>query len=312
MMSKRNIALLALLLLQVVLIGYLYMPRQESGTAKRFFPDLQPEAVVRLTVAAAEGKQVAVKREAGGWVVDTPEQYPADREKIDNLLTRLADLSSDRLVAQTEEGHNRFRVGASPNQHLTLTMQDGKEQSLSLGTSPSYNATHVRAGGDTGVYLVAEFAPWQLPADEKFWWQREYVAMQPEGLVEVSLHNSHGELQLYRAEDQGWQVAGLIEGQQADGAAVQDFVAAVSRIALTDYLGREERPEFRLDKPLATLTLKSKELTVTLKVGAKDEQAGMAGAYVMKSSASPFYVQAGSAVIAPLLDRQQGDLIAKP
>lgn len=311
MMSKRNIALFFLLLLQLVLIGYLYLPQPENGPVKRFFAGVTPEMVVRLAVVNAEQKSVAIRREGSGWLVEGAEEYPADREKLDNLLARLTSLQSDRLVAQTKEAHNRFQVGKDFNQRVTLTLKDGKERSLYLGSSPNYKTTHVRAADDDGVYLVAELAAWQVSPDVKFWWQREYVEVSPEGLLGISLANSRGQLHLSRGDDGVWQLAGLEAGQQLDNSAVQEFVNSVSRITLSDYLGRVEKQEYGLAQPQATLTLKSESGVITLAVGRKDEQAGMGGAYVMKSSASPFYVQGGSAQLAPLVERQKGDFVAR-
>ncbi|MEW6595016.1 MAG: DUF4340 domain-containing protein [Thermodesulfobacteriota bacterium] len=309
MLTKRNLILLGLLCLQVVVIGVVYMPRKQSGPTKVFFEGLKPEAVARLTVATPDGAVVAVARQGQGWIVDTPAQYPADRDKIENLLTRLAGLRSDRLVAQTREAHSRFQVGKEFGQKVILTLAAGGERILYLGTSPNHTATHVRAEGDDAIYLVGDLAAWQLPADEKFWWQREYVAVAPEALREIHLANRRGVIRLAKGGE-GWRPAESGAGLQLDQARVQEFLAAVSRIALTEYLGREAKKEYGLDKPLATLTLTTTTGTVTLVVGARDEGGGMGGSHVMKSSASPFYVRGGSSVLAPVVERTLADLLA--
>jgi hypothetical protein len=310
MLTKRNLVLLGLLCLQVVLIGVVYMPRPQGGPARVFFAGLKPEAVARLTVATPDGRTVTIKRQAKGWIVDAPAQYPADRDKIENLLTRLTGLRSDRLVAQTKEAHNRFQVGIKFGQKVTLTLTDGGERILYLGSSPNHTTAHVRAEGDDWVYLVNELAGWQLPADEKFWWQREYVAVPPEELREISLVNRTGTIRLVKG-DKEWQLAEAGAGQTLDAAKVQEFVAAVSRVALVDYLGQEAKKEYGLDKPVATLTLTTRAGTVTLTVGAKGDTAEqLGGSYVMKSSASPFYVKGGGGVLAPITERKVADLLA--
>lgn len=310
MLTKRNLILLGLLCLQVVLIGVVYMPRSQGSAAKVFFADLKPEAVVKLTVATPDGRSVTVVRQGKGWIVDTPTHYPADRDKIENLLTRLTGLRSDRLVTQTKEAHNRFQVGTKFGQKVTLTLAAGGERILYLGSSPNYTTAHVRAEGDDWVYLVNELAGWQVPADEQFWWQREYVVVKPEELQEISLVNRAGTMRLVKG-DKEWQLAEAGAGQRLDAARVQEFVAAASRIALTDYLGQEEKKEYGLDKPVATLTLTTKAGTVTLTVGAKGETAGqLGGSYVMKSSTSPFYVRGGGGILAPLVERKVADLLA--
>lgn len=307
MLSKRNRMLLGLLGLQMVLVLLFSLPTGEGGKSKQFFEGVTPEAVTRLTVATADGRSVSVKRQDKGWVVDASPNYPADRDKIENLLARFAGLRSDRLVAQTKEAHNRFQVGSRYGQKVTLALAAGGERTLYLGTAANYTTTHVRVEGDDGVYLVRDLAVWQMPVDEKFWWQREYVSVKPEEVQEIALTNKAGELRLFR-DGKGWQASGAAQG--LDQAKVQEFVAAVSRIALTDYLGQEDRPEYGLARPLATLVLATKAGKVTLAVGVKDEKAELGGSYVMKSSASPFYARGGSSVLAPVVERRLADLLA--
>lgn len=313
MLTKRNLILLGLLCLQVVLIGVVYMPRSQGSAAKIFFEGLKPEAVAKLSVATPDGRSVTITRQGKGWTVDTPAHYPADRDKVENLLTRLADLRSDRLVAQTREAHSRFQVGATRfGQKVTLTLAAGGERILYLGSSPNYTITHVRAEGDDRVYLVNELAGWQLPAEEQFWWQREYVAVAPEELQEITLVNRAGTIRLVKSGKE-WQLAEAGAGQVLDAARVQEFVTAASRVALTDYLGQEAKKEYGLDTPTATLTLTltSKAGAVTLTIGAKSETAEqLGGSYVMKSSASPFYVRGGGGILAPMVERKVADLLA--
>jgi len=310
MLTKRNLMLLGLLCLQVVLIGIVYMPRSQGGPAKVFFAGLKPEAVARLAVATSDGRSVTVVRQGNGWIVDAPMHYPADRDKIENLLTRFAGLRSDRLVGQTKEAHTRFQVGASRfGQKVTLTLTTGGERIIYLGSSPSYTSAHVRVEGDDKVYLVSELAGWQVPAEEKFWWQREYLVAKPEELREITLVNRAGTIRL-TSDGKKWQLAEGGAGLALDQAKAQEFVAAVTRIALTDYLGQEEKKEYGLDKPFATLTLIGKGGATTLVVGAKDEKAELGGSYVLKSSASPFYVRGGGGMLAPLVERKVADLFA--
>ncbi|HSR35985.1 MAG TPA: DUF4340 domain-containing protein, partial [Desulfurivibrionaceae bacterium] len=210
-----------------------------------------------------------------------------------------------------KEAHNRFQVGASRfGQKVVLTLVAGGERILYLGSSPNYTSAHVRAEGDDRVYLVNELAGWQVPADEQFWWQREYVAMAPEELREITLVNRAGTIRLVKSGKE-WQLAEASAGQVLDAARVQEFVTAASRVALTDYLGQEAKKEYGLDTPTATLTLTSKAGAVTLTIGAKSETAEqLGGSYVMKSSASPFYVRGGGGILAPMVERKVADLLA--
>lgn len=309
MMSKRNTALLFLLLLQVVIIGFVYRPgRNAVPPEKNFFQGIEPAQVVKITVRGKEGRTVTLNKENNDWRIAGTEGLPADNEKIATVVDRLTKLSSNRLIAQTSESHNRFLVGGGQyNLKVTLGLADGREKSLYLGTAPTYKSTHVRAEDDDRVYLATDLAAWQMPAEQNAWWRREYVDIPPDQLTAITLKNGHGTLELVKDDKNEWQIEGLKKGQKADAEAVKDFVETVSRIALTEYLGRQEKKEFGLARPLAVLTLGTQEETVTLAVGSQDQETNT---NVVKSSNSPFYVRAGSLLLAPVLERQKADLLA--
>ena len=63
-----------------------------SASLEALMSKFVPEAVTRLTVTTADGRAVAVKRQGQGWIVDTPAQYPADRDKIQRAI----DLSNEK------------------------------------------------------------------------------------------------------------------------------------------------------------------------------------------------------------------------
>jgi len=309
MLSKRNLVLSILLAIQLGLIALLYWPKGTgSKDAHRFFPALSPGQVTRLAITDGEkGITVTLRREDQGWVVGEA-KYPVDEERLETVLDKLATLSSDRVVGRTPEAHARFKVGEPFNLKVVLADAAGGEHVLFVGSSPSYQTLHVRKADEDEVYMVRELAAWQIPADETFWWKREYVEVSPGKLTRVGLQNTKGTFTLVRKED-SW----VVEGREdvPDQDKVRDFLNKVRRLALTEYLGREPRPEFGLDQPEAVLTLATDKETIEVRVGRKKEKEKEdEGQPVLKASSSPFYVTCGEFIAEPLLDTKVSDFFS--
>lgn len=300
MMSKRNIALLVLLFVQILWIANVYRPDRHSGPARvSFFKDIAADRITGLAITGEEGEILSLAKVKEGWVIRSADNLPVDSKKLDKLLSKLVALSSDRLVTRTTASHSRFRVAEGRfNQKVSLTLADGSERAIFLGTAPSYKSTHVRVAGEDPVYLVTDFSSWEVSQEPSAWWKQEYVDIDERSLKQVRISNDHGELVLTWKDD-GWQVEGLADGKAADSGRIEDLISRACRVNLTEYLGRDQKDEFRLDKPRARLTLQTADATVTLAIGAKDADDNT---HVMKSSASEFYVRGSDFALAPILE----------
>jgi hypothetical protein len=294
-------ALLLLLLLQVVIIAVINRPGRDSGPAAVTFLDsITPEQITGMSITDPDGQVTTLNKNEQGWAITSADGLPVDPQKIEKALTKLTSMASDHLVTRTPASHNRFRVGAKRfNQQVTIILADTTKKTLYLGTAPSYKSVHVRADGDDQVYLVNDFSTWQVPLEASGWWQSRYVDLDEETLVEARLVNSHGELVLRKDQDKGWQLDQVPAGRELDGSKVQELINKMDRIILSEYLGRDEKDEYGLVAPLATLTLVGKDEKVVLAVGTQDRENKT---YVVKSSASPFYVRASSFTLNSLLD----------
>ncbi|HIJ78349.1 MAG TPA: DUF4340 domain-containing protein [Deltaproteobacteria bacterium] len=307
-MSKRNLALLLLLLLQVVVIGFINRPGINSAPARvAFWEGVKVEQITGLSMLGSDGRSIILNKGEQGWTIASADHLPVDPQKMKQALGKLTALASDHLVTRTPASHNRFQVGVNRfNQQVTLLLADGGKKSLFLGTSPSYKSVHVRAAGDDLVYLVKDFSTWQVPLEESGWWQSRYLDLAEETLSEVRVVNRHGELVLRKGQDNGWQLDQVPAGKTADPGKVQELVNKLDQLNLTEYLGRDDKEQYDLLDPVAVLTLVGKDEKVVLAVGALDSESKT---LVIKSSASPFYVRASSFTLNPLLEATVASLL---
>ena len=306
-MTKRNIFLLAILLLQIVLIGYMYRPGKETvAPVVEFFPGIEQDKVSGLIITDNEQDSITLKRGEQGWTIE-PDGYPVNGIKADSLVSKLVSLKSTRLVTRTASSRIRLKVDDGIfEQKIKLLIDDGKSYLIFLGASPGNNTIHVRMEGEDKVFLVKGLSSWEAPTENSAWWENRYVEMAPEELVEVELINSHGSFKIIKDKDNIWKNAESVADETVSREKAEEFLGKAGMISLTKYLGRDEDESYGLKTPVAELVLQSKQKSISLKIGPKDEETDN---HVVKASDSPFYVHVGSFVIKDILEKRFEDLL---
>ena len=309
-MTKRNIFLLAILLLQIVLIGYMYRPGKETvAPVVEFFPGIEQDKVNGLIVTDNEQDSITLKKGEQGWTIE-PDGYPVNGIKADSLVGKLVSLKSTRLVTRTASSRIRLKVDDEIfEQKIKLLIDDGKSYLIFLGASPGNNTIHVRLAGEDKVFLVKGLSSWEAPTENSAWWENRYVEMTPEELVEVELTNSHGSFKITKDKDNTWKNAESGADETVSREKAEEFLRRAGMISLTKYLGRDEDESYGLKTPVAELILQSKQKSISLKIGPKDEETDN---HVVKASDSPFYVHVGSFVIKDILEKKFEDLLDQP
>ena len=308
--KKTNLILFILLVCQLLLIAFLYLPSGEKGQpVVELVPGLTADTVIELSITDATGKTLSLKRENdGSWLVDdgSPDLFPADAGLVQHTINNLTSLQSQRLVTRTRSSHIRLQVDDKVfAKKLVLTAKNGKTQTLFLGSSSGPQTIHVRPQSTDEVYLARGISTWNLDTHKESWWQKVYVQVDRNRLQEVTLKNSHGSFTL-RKNGEKWQVSGDESPQEPDPAALDSFLQKLTHIAINSYLGRQYQ-----GKPLdtAVLTLITDSQTVTVNIG--PAASGEDTDHVIKSSASPFFAAAGSFQIDPLTGMKKEDLYNK-
>ncbi|MEA2084795.1 MAG: DUF4340 domain-containing protein [Thermodesulfobacteriota bacterium] len=306
-MNKRNIFLLAILLLQIVLIGYMYRPGKETvAPVVEFFPGIGQDKVSGLIITDNERNSITLKRDKQGWTIE-PAGYPVNGTKADSLVSKLAFLKSTRLVTRTASSRIRLKVDDETfERKIKLLIDDGKSYLIFLGASPGNDTVHVRMEGEDEVFLVKGLSSWEAPTENSAWWKNRYVEMAPEELVGVELINSHGSFKIIKDKDNIWKNTESEEDETVSKEKAEEFLRRAGMISLTKYLGRDEDESYGLKTPVAEIVLQSKQKSISLKVGPKDEEGDD---HVVKASDSPFYVRVGSYAIKDILEKRFDDLL---
>ncbi len=315
-MNKLNRILAIILALQVALVAVIFWPRPStSGGGGPLLPGVVPEKVVSVTIRDGSGRYVKMTRSGEGWVIPEADDYPVRENKVPPFLDKIAQVKAERLVTRTANSHRRLRVAEDDYRRLIeLELDDGSVHRLYLGTSPGYNATHVRAEGQDEVYLTSALTVQDASAEARFWVETTYLEIPKDQIVAMRLENANGVIDLEKGEDGNWRLTDLAEGEEMDQQRASVLVSEVYYTTLLEPLGKEEKAEYGMDDPNALITVltrdeEGKEKTYTLRVGARDPQDG---SYVIISSESPYYVRVGEFVVKDFVEKKRSDLLKLP
>jgi len=310
-MNRLQQILAGLLVVQVVLIAVAFWPRSTApGAGAPLFPNLKAEDIVALTVTDTAGNSLQFRKDGEGWVIPDADGFPADAEKVNPVLEKIAGLTTSRLVTRTATSHKRLQVSADDFvQRIDLQTAGGERHTLFLGSSPQYGATHFRVDGQDETYLANDVNTYETRAEPAAWINTSYVSIDEASVEKITLQNANGSFSFSRDEDEKWSMAGLSSDETLDQAKVDSLVSTSASVNMERPLGKVEKPEYGMDQPSAIVRLETADTTVTIQVGAQnpDDES-----YVINSSESPYYVEVASYSVQDLVERTRDGFLELP
>jgi hypothetical protein len=315
-MNKRNQILIGALIAQLLIVALVFWPRPAAtgGKGESLFPDIGADQIVAMTITSADGKSIQLVKRPGGWVLPSADDYPCLEDNVTSLLTKITDLKTDVLVAQTSSSHKRLGVARDEfERHVEFELADGTQYGLYLGTSPSFGATHVRADGQDEVYLASDLSPSDAGLEATAWVDRLYFSVPEEEVVAFTLANSNGRFEFVKDGDT-WTLSDLEAGETLDTNVVDSLIRRATSVSLLSPLGKEEKDLYGLKEPKAVITIQADseeagQRTYTLRVGAKytEDQS-----YVLASSESPYYVRVTEFTVKDWIEKTRDGFLELP
>lgn len=318
--SRTNLILGAVLLIQLALIAYLYWPSDRVAlNGEPLLAGVTPDTVTALAITDNNGRRVEFTKEGDTWTLAGTDGYPARADKITETLDKLTKITTDRLVTQTSGSHDRLQVADNNFQRKVEVTTANGLQTLYFGSATGASATHVRAENSDATYLTSDVATWELDTLTTTWIDVAYYQVAKEQIQEVTLENAHGTYTFVRTGDPSenqWTLADATADEPVASANISVLIDRIATLNLQSVLGKSEQPEYGLDAPLATITVTTSETTTgttasdvkqtTFVVGAKDEESNT---YAFKSSDSDYYVRLAAFTGDEFVNKQRSDLM---
>ncbi len=262
-MNRTQLMLGGLLLVQIVLILILYSPFSgaTAGIESRpLLPALEAVTPSRLEIQGADDGVLTLLKQAGEWRVDDLDGFPADGQKVDDLLRDLEQLTVRRPVVSSDRYHAAFKVTEDEHEariRLWEEAADEPDVDLIVGSSPNFRSSHVRVAGDDAVYEVRGLSPYDVRPDSASWIDKNLVDADEARVVGLKLTNESGSFELEK-QDGVWKVISPAASadRELDAGKAQALIRALSSIRLSDGAGPLDEAAHGLAPPAATLVLR--------------------------------------------------------
>lgn len=268
-MARRNAMLVAVLLLQVIWLGvraFQAPPPSASAARGLLLADLTLAEVLRLEIASGSDAEprVVIEREgkASAWSVPDLFDYPADGDKVDGALRDLAGLEIASVVSSTAHHHVDFKVAESEFERRIRLDVAGERVELFFGSTGPAGTIHVRRAGEEAVYAVRGYSSWRFGERPEDWIDKIYFNAPRERIVAVAITVADEEAKettafsLERAGENGWVLLGAGDARvPADSNKVDSLLRAMSRVSLSELVGRIDDEDVVFGDPVAEIRL---------------------------------------------------------
>lgn len=226
--------------------------------------------VHRLTIEDKDGKQVVLARADEGWVLPDRGDFPADGEKLEELLADLEAAELGLPVATSEGALQRFRVSEdSFDRRLAFESEEGVLGILYLGTAQGTREVHVRRDDQSDVRRIA-FSSWRAPAGRDNWVDRTMLQVEPEQIqavawngrrierIEVEVDEAGADDAADQPEEQVWRLV-IPQERDVEPEAGKTLAERLARLRFTGLLPEEERASYEEETPALQFELALKD-----------------------------------------------------
>ncbi|WP_321474238.1 DUF4340 domain-containing protein [uncultured Paludibaculum sp.] len=112
--------------------------------------------VTAVDIKRREGETTALKRGgSNNWSITAPQAFDTDRDAINQLLTALTSLSSEKVIEEKPADLAGFGL-KTPAVQIVLSLKNGKTRTVSLGDeAPVGGATFTQVDGDARVFTIS-------------------------------------------------------------------------------------------------------------------------------------------------------------
>jgi len=219
---KRWLPLLLLALLCSGAVAFLILHDEDIPDTERLLGDHDPGQVTELRLYGPGGENVLLRRREGTWGVAAENDYPADEERLYDLLLSLGELRLTERKTARAENHPLLGLTAPGEEdaqaiRFVLRGEGGVIADFLLGDdASSREGAYLRYTEDPQSWLVTPGLE-KPPLDPWLWLRQPLLAIEDTDLEELRfrtggreyrLQNRDGELQ--PAPDSGF---ALIEGE---------------------------------------------------------------------------------------------------
>lgn len=265
-MTRHQRILAVVLVAQLALILLVRSPlaRHESASEQRaaLFGELAEFDATRIELSDGDGSKLELARGDEGWSILGDAAFPADEEKIGDLIEQLSELRARRPVVSSARYHAKFEVtDDAPAGRIRIwgTADDAPAIDLLLGSSPTFQVTHARRGDDDAVFEIVGLQPYDVRPQASAWIDKQLVDVSLDRVDALRIERPAGRLEL-RRDGEDWVLLTADDAQPLpiDPLLAGELIAEAAAIRLSDTAGPRTAAH-GLEQPAARVTIEYRD-----------------------------------------------------
>ena len=258
--------------LLVVLIGlgaYLYFVESkrdpaDTGEKRDKVFTVEADAIQEVVVRSESGQRTTLKKSGSDWQIVEPTTAPADGAEISGITSNLARMEQERLVE--ENATNLADFGLAEPRIEVAFKAGGEEQRLLIGSkTPTGSDLYAKTSASPRVFLVASYL--ESTFNRTTFDLREKAALKfdRDGADAMEIVTADRTLSFAKKNGE-WQIV-QPPGTRADAAAIEGLLAKLNSLQMKSVVSADEKKDFGLEKPAATVRIGAGSAQTTLLVG---------------------------------------------
>lgn len=200
-MSNKNLTILGLAAVIMVLLAAVSSKMASLQTVEvaidsPLIQGLNPEQISRITVASGQ-EQTNMVRQGSDFVISDKNNYPADIEKVNNLIKKVLDIKVGETLTDNSENYDQLQVTDEKAERLVkfFNSEDKLITGIIVGKRLDSGDTAVRLAEGNAVKTTSDSA-WFNTTPTDFM-DTEIFNIEKDKIIEVSVkHKSGGEYKM--------------------------------------------------------------------------------------------------------------------
>jgi hypothetical protein len=196
------------------------------------FAGLNEKDVLTLDITNSQGV-FTIRREGEGWRLTQPIEADADQMTVDSALRALLGLKTDRALPSAEVSLETYGLD-TPEAIVTLTSQNGKKHTLTIGDSTPLDAKRAVSTDPKSIILTGGsfFAAIDKKLDD--WRSRRVADVRLDQLATLKVRTDNGTIQANALGNQ-WQLHSPVN-DRADREHLQNVISGLNALRIEEFV----------------------------------------------------------------------------
>jgi len=221
----------------------------KAELAASLFPDFQATNVAKVELTK-NGKTTVLKNDNGKWLVVSSDNYPADKDFIEDILSKVSEFKTDNLISDKPEKQSLFEVDSSG---IEAKFSDSSGNLIAhffvgkMGTD--YSSGYIRKADSNNVYIMDGNLRSMFGKESKEWRDKTIFDFSSGNVTKLTIVSEDKKIVLQL--DTGSNKWKLIEPEAANANkdVVNGILNALSALKANDFAEKKELKEYGLDEP---------------------------------------------------------------